>query len=143
MKRTPLQRKTPMRRAGFRHHDDQAWRDKPHLDRNRRRSKYARRERAYDYMGWVKTQECLCAQNVYDDPCEGPIEADHAGDRGLGQKAPDNTCVPLCMKHHRARTDMRGIFTTFDAHAMYLWRSSAVSVTQARAQFEGITIPDC
>jgi hypothetical protein len=33
------------------------------------------------------------------------IEACHTGPRGLGQKASDYTCVPLCAEHHRIAKD--------------------------------------
>jgi len=33
--------------------------------------------------------------------CAGDVEADHMGARGVGQKAPDRTCAPMCSAHHR------------------------------------------
>lgn len=68
----------------------------------KRRSAYARRPRDWAYMAWIKTQPCMLA---YVGECDGPVEADHAGRRGLGQKADDRTCVPLCRGHHRWRHD--------------------------------------
>lgn len=32
-------------------------------------------------------------------------EAAHTGPRGLGQKSPDEQCIPLCPDHHRHRRD--------------------------------------
>lgn len=75
-----------------------------------RRTAYARRERDFDYMLAVKELPCALAGVAEAGPCSGPIEADHMGERGLGQKAPDNTCGPLCSGHHRDRTDGCGYF---------------------------------
>ena len=33
------------------------------------------------------------------------MEAAHTGRRGLGQKAPDEQCIPLCPDDHRHRWD--------------------------------------
>ena len=96
--------------------------------RRRGKTSYARRERNWDFMGWVKLQPCFLAHH---GGCGGTIEADHCGDRGLGQKATDETCVPLCTTHHRQRTDMRGLFTDFTAAEMRDWRYWAIARTQA------------
>ena len=108
MKRSSLTRRAPLRRRPG-------------------KTAYARRARDWSYMAWVNGQSCLLA---HLGDCAGPIEADHCGDRGLGQKAPDSTCVPLCTKHHRERTDMRGAFGGFDAEGMRLWRRWAVQNVQ-------------
>jgi len=76
---------------------------------DRRRSAYAQRERDTDRMVWIKSQPC-CAPLIAAratlpvdfGPCDGVVEADHAGARGLGRKAGDDTCIPLCVRHHRA-----------------------------------------
>jgi hypothetical protein len=45
--------------------------------------------------------------------CYGRIEAHHAGKNpGMGMKAPDDTTVPLCVRHHREITDHTGPFLT-------------------------------
>ena len=33
------------------------------------------------------------------------IEASHTGPHGLGQKSPDSSAIPLCVKHHRTGND--------------------------------------
>ena len=49
-------------------------------------------------MRWIKTLPCaVCGRNN--------SEAAHTGPRGLGQKAPDDQCIPLCPDHHRHRRD--------------------------------------
>ena len=110
-------------------------------------------ERNFDYMGWVKTQACclspdgLTAAGLGDrpgrpdwsnaiaaaGPCSGQVEADHAGlDRGLSQKAPDDTCIPLCSGHHRDRTEERGFFGGLDRDAKRSWRLAAILRHQMR-----------
>jgi hypothetical protein len=47
------------------------------------------------YRAWIRTLPCtVCG-------VDRNIEACHTGPRGLGQKASDYTCVPLCAEHHR------------------------------------------
>lgn len=181
MKRSTLKRKTPMRRAPFRHYDppknvcplivyphDRVDRDvlvvetgrtdtrtialePPVHDRvprkaivNARRNKkttsYSRRERGWDYMEWVKGLPCLLAAG---GGCAGMIEADHAGDRGLGQKSKDAECIPLCSRHHRDRTDRQGMFGSFDAQNMRDWRLGMVVFVQAAAVRAGVAVPEC
>lgn len=55
------------------------------------------------YLSWLHQQQCLITGIGF--PCSGPIEAHHAGVRGLSQKAPDETAVPLCSGHHRTGRD--------------------------------------
>lgn len=108
--------------------------------RGTHKSKYARRERAWDYMEWVKAQPCLLLPY---GGCGGVVEADHAGDRGLGQKSKDAECIPLCTCHHRDRTDMTGHFKNWQAPMMREWRHHAVAITQEQARLSGVEIPDC
>lgn len=60
-----------------------------------------------DYISWIKRQPC--AARFHGD-CQNGVEAHHARHRtsstsnrkpGLGQKAHDDTAVPLCTLHHR------------------------------------------
>lgn len=91
-------------------------------------------------MGWVKTCPCLLFGTL---ACSGPVEADHCGDRGLGQKSLDRDCVPLCTKHHRERTDVTGYFAGYDAATMRVWRHQAIDVTHRLAERCGVEVPDC
>lgn len=92
MRRSPL----PPRRT---------WLKRSPLRRGQRRSAYATRPRDLAYLAWVRTLPCRLA--ALGD-CRGPVEADHAGRRGLGQRAPDETCIALCARHHADRHDVRG-----------------------------------
>ncbi len=70
------------------------------------------------YLRFVRTLPCRLHLN---DPCDGPIEAHHAGERGLGQRAGDDTAIPLCLKHHRCWHDASGPFKTWKKHQRRGW----------------------
>jgi len=65
-------------------------------------------------------------------PCEGPVEADHAGARPLGRKCNDVEAIPLCRLHHRQRTDGTGLFAGVSREALRMWLTTAIAETQAR-----------
>lgn len=118
MKRTAITRTVPMRHG-------------------RRRSRYARRPRDVDFMLFVKTLLCSVVEewpdvDVHPTECNGVVEADHMGDRGLGQKADDKTSAPLCTQHHRERTDHTGSFRTLTKEESREWRARAIRRTQVR-----------
>lgn len=127
-------------------------------DRPKHRSKYARRPREFDRMAWIRTQPCVIrtesAQwwatrgsammwrggDVSGDRCEGTIEAHHAGIRGVGQKALDDTVVPLCSHHHRDLTDRRGLFADWPPGTLKAWELGVVDHYQRR--YELLSRPD-
>ncbi len=122
MKRTPMKR-APMRRR-------------------RRSTSYSRRERDLAFMGWARERTCMVreiAPATFMQPdnlsarritaCEGEIEADHMGERGLSQKADDTTCVPMCNAHHGERTDHRGSFRNLTKAEVRGWRAEAIART--------------
>ena len=155
MKRTPIRRKTGLRRNAIQRAIDSF------KISHRSMTKHARRPRAFDFMGWVKRQPCTVALafealhrhvgytrgvSLPDLKCEGAVEADHAGNRfrdGDGTRAFDRTCIPLCSKHHRQRTDYRGIFSNFTSGMMRDWCDEAVRLTHGLARAAGIEIPTC
>ena len=96
----------------------------------KRKGKYARRERDIPYMLWVKTLNCLLAGAQDAGPCRGVTEADHAGDSGFGQKAPDDTCIPLCSGHHLDRHACTGFFRGREKPWKREWRNEAIESTQ-------------
>lgn len=70
-------------------------------------------------MAFTRTQPCVLAGTSYRGKrgdeihvhvCEGRIEANHAGPRGLSQKSHDDECFPMCSGGHRDWTDYRGQF---------------------------------
>ncbi len=116
MKRTPLKRGTKTLQR------------KTRLRQKSKTKKYARRARDSDYMLFILSQSCWAYP--HGKPCEGRVQADHAGTRGLGVKAPDNTCIPLCRKHHGERTDYRGYFKNWKGPQMREWNDRAIRYFQ-------------
>jgi hypothetical protein len=119
MKRSsPLRRKTPLRSG-------------------KRSTKYARRERDYDRMGWIKTRSCAvsvrCEWDLWygaePDQCNGDVEAHHAGTHGMGNKSPDDTAIPMCSHHHRCITGKpggRGVFSGWPRGAVKRWELAVI-----------------
>lgn len=111
MKRTPLKRgRKPLVR-------------RTRLRARSKTKKYARRERGWDFMAYILKQPCAVRHGnvVVIHPCEGRVQADHAGTRGLGVKSADDTCIPLCRKHHGERTDYKGFFKNWKGPQMREW----------------------
>lgn len=136
VKRSPLKRGKPMSRG------------KPRPKAERKPTKYARRERDWDRMAWVKLRTCVVGEisrvvsPVPDDvaelwlggpdidPCSLAVEAHHAGMRAGWRKAPDDTCIPLCSHHHRALTDRTGEFSGWPVGELKAWELSCVAWVQ-------------
>ena len=57
------------------------------------------------YLAWIRQRLCLICGRRWDYHGRGPVEAHHAGDHGMAQRAPDRTAVPLCPGHHRLDRD--------------------------------------
>lgn len=135
VKRSPLRRKTWLKRSPMRRRRrvDQAG-DVAAQGFGSGPTKYRRRVRDLAYMGWVKTRPCsagsweipLLWRGPRPDACRGAIEAHHAGVRGVGQKAPDATCIGLCSHHHRELTDRAGCFAGWPRGALKDWELAVV-----------------
>jgi hypothetical protein len=108
MKRTPLRRKNWLNRKAT---------------RVRRRSAYKERPRDMDRINWIWTLPCAARKL---SGCFGRVEADHAGRRGIGRKAPDDTCIPLCSRHHGQRDAFKGPFREWDQQRMRHWLATLV-----------------
>lgn len=86
-------------------------------------------------MLWIKGLLCS-VEEERPDPyhmatgCRGEVQADHMGARGLGQKANDRTCAPMCRLHHRERTDHGGSFKNLTRDQLRAWRTRAIARTQ-------------
>lgn len=101
----------------------------------KRRSRYAERRRLWVYMAWVRTQPCRLRDVAGAGQCYGGIEADHAGQKpGMGRKAPDSTCIPLCRRHHLDRTNNDGFFRSMSREERSRWRAQQIAATQATYQ---------
>ncbi len=104
---------------------------------------HGERERDFAFMGWVKTQPCRLRE-LQDaaGACSGSgwSEADHAGARAGFRRADDDTCIPLCNRHHRDRTTRRGYFAGRDWDWMRGWCDAAIAETRAAyASWEALT----
>lgn len=93
-------------------------------------------------MSWVRQRPCavghgggpLCGElwlGPVPDRCSGHVEAHHAGERGLGRKAPDDTVIPLCQHHHRCITDRSGCFSGWPTRAVKTWELAVIAHCQA------------
>lgn len=84
-------------------------------------------------MAWVKTQRCLLARQHEAGPCSRGAwsEADHAGERAGWRRADDDTCIPLCARHHRDRTERRGFFAGRPWAWMRAWCDAAIERTRS------------
>lgn len=92
-------------------------------------------------LRWVKTLRCLARGTA--DTCDQVVEAHHAGRRGLGRKAHDNTAVPLCVLHHRQFHDGSGAFAGWNKDKRRQWSEAAIAATQAAwAVDQRQTLPD-
>jgi hypothetical protein len=107
LRRTPLKRKTRLKARG--------------------QGAYARRERDVDYMRMVRTLPCMLSGVREAGPCIGGVEADHMGERAAFRKADDRTCAPLCQRHHRDRTDVRGYFAKLTKEQRRAWCRLAIA----------------
>lgn len=104
------------------------------IRRGRKRSAYATRERDTQRMLFVKTLPCAVRDGVpwatHHTPCSSVVEADHAGARGVGRKASDDTVIPLCSQHHRERTDHSGTFKHATQAELREWLSKQIAETR-------------
>lgn len=80
-----------------------------------------------EYTRWVRGRSCVLAPLA----CRGGVEAHHAGlDRGLGQRASDATCIPLCTLHHRAWHDAAPPFRALSQLERRAWATDMIARTQ-------------
>lgn len=64
------------------------------------------------YVAKVRALPCI-ARSIFGHRCLGDVQAHHAGEHSAGKKAPDSTCVPLCMGGHRDLHELRGAFRDY------------------------------
>jgi hypothetical protein len=55
--------------------------------------------RNHGYLRFIRRQPCCVCGRSWGG------EASHTGPHGLGQKSPDESCIPLCWIHHRGGRD--------------------------------------
>lgn len=97
MRRSPLRRKTALKRGG-------------RLERTTRlrarstTNSYRRRERDLPYLRWLKTHLCAACTAFADTIIIRATEAAHrdVGGKALSHKTQDTHALPLCVECHRA-----------------------------------------
>jgi hypothetical protein len=107
---------------------------RPKYPRKRRPRRLSRAGSDPAYLAWVRTQYCAVGISTWRAyVCEGTIHAHHAGRRpGVAMKAPDDTAIPLCSKHHRQWHDGTGVFAPFTKLQRFAWSQRAIADTQGR-----------
>jgi len=93
------------------------------------------------YVALIHRMPCCCELGVYRfdggqtaDPsdyresmCGGRIEANHAGEKpGMGLKASDSTCIPMCSLHHKDWSEHRGLFALWTREERRAWADSVI-----------------
>src|SRR5437899_8847321 len=82
-----------------------------------------------EYLRFIRGQPCCVCERTWG------IEAAHTGPRGLGQKASDHSCIPLCWKHHRKGCDsyhILGRVRFSDVHGLEI----TVIILRLRSDYE-------
>lgn len=77
--------------------------------------------RSKKYQTFVESQPCIID---HDEPCRGDIVAHHTGERGVGIKADDRSCIPLCdIPHNEVWHGPGGGKKTFEEkYNVDIWR---------------------
>lgn len=85
--------------------------------------------RDIEYMAWVRGLGCLFELTSYS--CDGSIDAHHAGiDKGMGRKSDDNTCIPLCRKHHQDIEQLRGLARGWEKSIRRAFHAQAITAVR-------------
>lgn len=58
-----------------------------------------KQRRDFIYLSWIASQPCVVCE-LQRVAQFNRSYAHHAGQRGLSQRAPDRTAIPLCWRHH-------------------------------------------
>jgi hypothetical protein len=112
-RRTPLRRRSPLHARG-------------RISPKRATPRRAAAVRDPAYLAFVRTLPCAAPV-----ACRRPSQAHHAGLRGLGQRASDDTAVPLCAQHHADWHAAAGPFRGWDRAARAAWALTVIAETRA------------
>ena len=105
MKRTPLSRKTPMRRAA--------------------KTRPSSHGGDLVYLARVRSLPCCVCR------APPPSHAHHETGWGMGLKAPDRRAFPLCAKDHRDFHDGKGRFDGWTANERRVWQEEEILEMQS------------
>ena len=103
-----------------------------------------KRRRMPEFLAWLHSsgRPCVFSPGVaYEGKrggrvfsvCSGPLEANHLGARGLGQKSHDDESAIFCRLHHRDWTDLCGPFSPslMSREERRAWADERITETQA------------
>lgn len=76
------------------------------------------------YTSWVRTLKC-CACGAHP-----PTHAHHMTGAGMGKRAHDDTCIPLCVRCHSDLHGFRGRFANMSREERRLWQEKHVADTR-------------
>jgi hypothetical protein len=97
---------------------------------------YRRRPRDLAHLRKVKTFPCVVRELLFvspgHTPCSGPVQADHVGRRGIGQKCDDRKSMSICRGHHGERTNFTGTFKGWDRDRMRGFLENGFELTEKR-----------
>ncbi len=119
MKRTPLKRTGPLPRS-------------TPLKKRRATPRRSARVRDAAYMDWIRQQPCALGRRYRH---KGTVHAHHAGPRGFGQKASDDTTIPLCAHHHTAWHDLGWPFRGWSHDERVEWVASTIAYYRTGYEF--------
>ena len=83
------------------------------------------------YRDWCRRQRCA------ECNASPPNEAHHAGRSGMGMRAHDNTCVPLCMYCHTDWHAASGPFKTMRKADRRAWAERNIEKYNALYERQG------
>ena len=106
MKRTPLKRKTPMRRTA--------------MKRGPTKVRSAKEGGDPVYLDWIRSLDC-CGCNT-----KPPCHPHHSTGAGMGLKSSDREAMPLCWRCHRDFHDGKGVFDGWGRDARRVWQELQV-----------------
>jgi hypothetical protein len=149
MKRSPLKRKSPLKRT--------------RMKRGKGKGKYASRERApTSWFDFVRSLGCAIPRiglpkrehggihvagpaMVAALECKAPMEANHMGDRiaGRSTKSQDRDCVGMCKGHHGQWTEYRGLFAGLTHEQRREYAATCIQYVHDRARRNGVEVPTC
>ncbi len=112
-----MKRSTPLRR-------------KTRIRQKRATPRRSSRIRDPEHMADVRRLPCAAQSIPEATPCQGRIEADHMGRRGIGQKCPDDETGPLCSRHHAERGSFAGMFRHWTQPKMRQWLEATILATK-------------
>lgn len=100
-------------------------------------TKYSRRPRDFEYMGWTKRQPCVVPQPHVCRPfADGRVQAMHtgpeSGPKAKSHKGPDHRCLPGCLHGHKAFDQYRGPFKGWSYERRQRWVAERLIEHHAR-----------